>query len=542
MKSPSRPRAASPLLAAVLASAVFAMPTAVHPQSLGLGDTLFRQAVAEGVYDLEDTAALYRDRDYAPIFAGSTPLHMARRAALIEAVRTAPAHGLPVRRYDAEALIAAFGAATSPRAQGKAEALAARMLVAFAHDLTAGALIPSQVDRGIVREVPRSDPTETLRAFLAAENPRAYLRSLAPKTAEYARLLAEKHRLEALRAQGGWGPLVTAAALQPGATGADVVALRNRLIRKGYLDRSNSAVYDRALEAAVRQFQRDHGLNADGAAGASTLREINASVDQRLISILVALERERWLNAPRGERHVLVNLADFTAKILDGDKVTFETRAVIGEGDPEKRTPEFSDMMEYLEINPDWTVPRGILTRDYLPRLQRNAGALSHLKVVDSRGRVVPRSSINFARYTARTFPYSLRQPPGPRNALGTVKFMFPNKYAIYLHDTPDKSLFGHESRAYSNGCVRLHDPHDFAYAILAPQIDDPKTYFDRILASGQQTRVRLDTPVPVHLIYRTAFTYAKGKVNYRSDVYGRDMKIWNALRAEGVTLGGAES
>lgn len=506
-------------------------------ETLTLSESIYRQALAEGAYGSDATADFYRERAYAPLFTGAGPEQAERRAALIEALRLAPAHGLPTGRYDAEALIAAFRDGGSMRGRGKAEAMATRMLVDFAHDLTSGALVPSQIDAGIVREVPKSDPRDVLARFEAARDPRAFLRGLAPTTAEYARLMAEKFRLERVMAQGGWGPRVQAASLAPGDRGADVVALRNRLIAKGYLARTSTAVYDETMQAAVRQFQRDHGLNPDGEAGPSTVEAVNAPVSDRLISVLVAMERERWLNAPRGKRHVLVNLADFTAMIIDDDKVTFETRAVIGERDPKKRTPEFSDMMEYVEINPDWTVPRGILARDYLPRLQQNRGALAHLKVVDSRGRVVPRSQINFANYTARNFPFSLRQPPGPRNALGTVKFMFPNKYAIYLHDTPDKSLFSRELRAYSNGCIRLNDPHEFGYAILAAQMEDPRSYFDGILASQRQTRVRLEEPVPVHLIYRTAFTRAKGKVNYRHDIYGRDAKIWAALRAAGVTL-----
>jgi murein L,D-transpeptidase YcbB/YkuD len=349
--------------------------------------------------------------------------------------------------------------------------------------------------------------------------------------------MKEKMRLERILGQGGWGRTVAAKALKPGGSGADVVALRERLIAMGYLERSASQIYDGTIQSAVQNFQTDHGLNADGVAGATTMAEINTPVEDRLKSVIVAMERERWLGEERGKRHILVNLTDFQSKIIDDDRITFQTRSVIGAVDPAKRTPEFSDMMSYLEINPDWTVPNGIIQRDYLPKLQSNPNALSHLEVTDARGRVIPRGNIDFSRYTARTFPYNLRQPPSRSNALGTVKFMFPNPYAIYLHDTPDKSLFGRESRAYSNGCVRLNDPHDFAYVLLARQEADPKTFFDRILDSGKQIRVNLAEPVPVHLIYRTAFTTAKGKTNFRRDVYGRDTLIWQALERAGVEL-----
>ena len=226
---------------------------------------------------------------------------------------------------------------------------------------------------------------------------------------------------------------------------------------------------------------------------------------------------------------------DLIDAFIDDGKVTFSTRAVIGSTVEDKHTPEFSHLMTYMELNPDWTVPPGIIRRDYLPKLQANPGALSHLQVVDSRGRVVPRGSVNFAAYSAGNFPFNLRQPPGATNALGRVKFMFPNPWSIYLHDTPDKHLFARESRAYSSGCVRLNDPFDFAYTLLAPQESDPKAAFHKVLDTGRQERIFLQPPVPVHLDYRTAFTDARGRLNFRGDIYGRDAKIWAALEKLGV-------
>lgn len=497
---------------------------------------IFRQALAEAASKDDAIAAFYQTNGYTPIWTGDTEADTARRRALMLAIAEAPAHGLPAARYNGPALMEAMRKARSPRELGLLEVELSRSLLRIARDLHSGILVPSEVDRGIVRKVTYQDRFSVLNAF-STGNPATFFRALAPATAEYNRLMKEKMRLEHLMAVGGWGPTVAAKALKPGDSGSDVIALRNRLVALGYLDRSAAVTYDGTIQAAVQTFQVDHGLNADGVAGASTLSELNIPVEDRLKSVIVAMERERWLGAERGKRHILVNLTDFQSKIIDDDKITFQTRSVIGAVDPAKRTPEFSDLMTYLEINPDWTVPNGIIQRDYLPALQRNPNALSHLQVTDARGRVIPRGNIDFSRYTARTFPYNLRQPPSRSNALGTVKFMFPNPYAIYLHDTPDKSLFSRESRAYSNGCVRLKDPHDFAYALLARQEADPKTFFDTILDSGKQTRVNLVEPVPVHLIYRTAFTNPKGRTNFRRDVYERDTKIWEALERAGVEL-----
>jgi len=325
--------------------------------------------------------------------------------------------------------------------------------------------------------------------------------------------------------------------LEPGATGAGVVALRNRLIALGFLGRTNTQTYDDAIKVAVQRFQEANGLAIDGTAGPGTLAELNTSPERRLQAIIVAMERERWINRPRGERHIWVNLTDFTAKIVDNDVVTFSTRSVIGANDSNRVSPEFSDVMEYMVINPSWYVPRSIITREYLPQLQRNRNAVSQLIITDSRGRTVNRGAVNFNQFNASTFPYSMRQPPSRSNALGLVKFMFPNQYNIYLHDTPAKSLFSRETRAFSHGCIRLNDPFDFAYALLAKQVANPEDFFQSRLSTGRESRVNLDDPVPVHIVYRTAFTQADGRMQYRRDVYGRDARIWDALSREGVAV-----
>jgi murein L,D-transpeptidase YcbB/YkuD len=305
----------------------------------------------------------------------------------------------------------------------------------------------------------------------------------------------------------------------------------------GFLDRSATQVYDTSIQAAVQRFQLAHGLSADGEAGQGTISEINKSVEDRLQSVIVAMERERWLNRPRGERHVWVNLTDFTARIVDNDAVTFETRSVIGANSSDRRSPEFSDVMEFMVINPSWYVPRSIVVNEYLPRLRSNPNAVSHIEITDSRGRRVNRGSVDFSQYTARTFPFNMRQPPSRGNALGLVKFIFPNQYNIYLHDTPAQNLFGREVRAFSHGCIRLNDPFDFAYALLAAQEADPEAFFQAKLRTGAESRVDLVQPVPVHIVYRTAFTDVRGTLNFRRDIYGRDGRIWNALAREGVVL-----
>ena len=509
----------------------FSSPAPIAAQS---SVSAFAQSVAEAAARESEVAAFYRANAYQPIWTGASAEDMARRKALFVALSKAPDHGLPA--VDLEDLKARMANVTSVRQLGALEVELSTLLVDYAQGVNTGILTPSKIDSGIVRKVERKDGADILSDFAAA-SPAGYLKSLPPHHAEYGRLMREKLRLEETIQHGGWGKTVSAKKLKPGQSGDAVIALRNRLVRMGYLNRSASRTYDASIQKAVQQFQADHGLTDDGVAGKGTIAEINVSPEKRLAAVLVAMERERWTNFDRGARHVWVNLTDFTAKIVDNGAVTFRTRSVIGKNVSDQRSPEFSDVMEHMVINPTWNVPRSIATKEYLPMLKKNPNAVSHLKLIDSRGRVVSREGMDFNEFTARSFPFAIKQAPSSRNALGLVKFMFPNKHNIYLHDTPSKSLFAREVRAFSHGCIRLSDPFDFAYALLAKQSSNPKATFHKALDTRRETQIDLEQHVPVHIVYRTAVAPAKGRVNYRRDIYGRDAKVWAALQNAGVAL-----
>jgi L,D-transpeptidase YcbB len=500
--------------------------------------TPFSYSLASSASEDDAIASWYRETDYKTLWTGAADAD--RRAAFFEAISTARAHGLPVQRYDAEALMAAFRSAETEADRGRVEVAMTRAYLQWARDLSSGVLEPKTVDPTIVREIAVEDP-KILLSRLALGEPRDVMAKLLPTSSVYVQLMKAKMRLEAQIAAGGWGSEVPQAALAPDASGPAVVALRDRLVQMGYLAPSASQTFDRAMQAAVQQFQIDHGLTADGIASLGTIGEINVPAEERLKSVLVAMERERWMDIDRSVRHVWVNQPDFTAKIMDHGKAVFQTRAVIGKTDPDQRTPEFSDEMEHMVINPSWGVPRSIIVNEYLPLLQRNPNAVGHLQVVDSRGRVVPRGAVNFAAYTARTFPFALRQPPSDGNALGKVKFMFPNPHNIYLHDTPSKSLFSEEVRAYSHGCIRLADPFDFAHALLSVQSAAAEEEFDTHLKTDRETTVKLLKTLPVHLVYFTAYPTSKGRIAYRRDIYGRDAALYRALSEAGVALGGVQ-
>ncbi|MEI2686410.1 MAG: L,D-transpeptidase family protein [Cypionkella sp.] len=499
----------------------------------------FMQSVAEAAAVDQVVAEFYRSRNYETLWIGAQDAD--RRSALLTAFDGASLHGLPSARYDAMALRAGFAAAQTEGDLGRLEVAMTEAFLTYAHDMKSGVLTPKEVDSGILREIISPDPA-TLLAAIAQDDPRAFLRSLPPKSPQYARLMKEKLRLEAEIASGNRALPLSVNKLEPGASGSAVVAMRDRLTELGYLQRSISSTYDRQIVSAVQRFQLDQGLNADGVAGPSTVEALNLTSRDRLKAVEVAMERLRWLgDAPLGDRHIWVNLPEFTAKVVDKGRVTFQTRTVIGKAVADQRSPEFSDEMEYMVVNPSWGVPRSILVKEYLPLLRSNPHAVSHLQVVDNRGRVVPRGAVNFAAYSASNFPFGLRQPPSDGNALGKVKFMFPNPYNIYLHDTPTKSLFANEVRAYSHGCIRLGDPMDLAYTLLARQSDDPRAEFKRDLDTNRETNVTFQQKIPVHLVYFTAWPTEGGAIGYRRDVYGRDGRIYDALIKAGVVLDGVK-
>ncbi len=521
----------------LLASAALTLLLGVVAQPSGAQVTAFRQAVAETVARNDDLAEIYRERGFAGIWTGTDEAAIARRNALLAALQSAPVHGLPAGRYDPQGLVAQLQTARGAAERGRMDVELTRVFLRYARDVQTGILTPGREVELIRREVPLRDPAETLNGFLEAE-PEAFLRSLAPSSLEYARLLRARIDLERQFNAGGWGAPVPRGSFEAGSTGPEIVALRDRLIAMGFMTRSATRVFDDEMVAAVKQFQGAMGLVQDGVVGGNTLAQLNTPIEQRLQSVLVAMERERWTNMDRGERHVWVNLTDFSAAIVDQDRVTFRTRSVIGAEPEDRQTPEFSDVMEYMVINPSWYVPRSIVVNEYLPQLQRDRSAAPKLLITDRSGREVNRNAIDFSRYDKRSFPFSMRQPPSDDNALGLVKFLFPNRYNIYLHDTPAKSLFGQDVRAFSHGCIRLNEPFDFAYTLLAAQEEDPVGFFQRHLATKREARINLETPVPVHLDYRTAFTDVTGQVQYRRDIYGRDAAIWAALAREGVVIG----
>ncbi len=477
----------------------------------------------------DEFTATYLDRGLKPVWTAGDEAGGRRLIALIEAVRNAAGHGLPYGRADAEYLESLAAGTHGKLTEIQVESEINRFYIEFATSLHSGAVDPSLVTGGISRKRQPVD-TEALMAGITGPDPAGFLASLSPKSAQFLSLRRELKRLDTIVGSRGWGETVAADALEPGQSGPAVIQLRNRLIRMGYLNRSSAADYSESLKYAVKRFQRDHGLDPDGIADEVTLAAINVQPPERRRQIVAALERERWLNRPLGEEHIRVNIADFRADVIRQGKSVFSTKVVVGKSGEELQTPEFSDVMTHMVINPTWYVPRSIATQEILPKLKEDPAAEPLLELFDPELGTIDRSEVDFAQYTVNNFPFEMKQPPGPKNALGTVKFMFPNQFNVYMHDTPMRSLFQRETRNFSHGCIRVHRAQDFARFLLSQRFDNPNLILQSVLSSGSEQSIGLAVPLPVHITYRTAFVTDGGRINYRNDIYGRDALLYTAL------------
>lgn len=527
------------MIRALMASALLALPLSAGGQGLETASIttapsprlIFSQgemSLAEAVARTPGLADFYGTNGLQPVFTG--PEAATLRAALINAVSRAPEHGLPVSRYDLAHLRAIDGRGATTTAD---ELAFARVFARWTHDITGGIVDPKSIDTSIKREILRPGTAATLRAFTA--NPTATLAGLESQDPRYKALQKALGGQNDITVPDGL-PMVEAGLWKIGSEGEPVAALRARLAAIGFgagTPTTRATLFDQPLADAVARYQAKLGINADGIAGPRTVSLINRRFGGGNRDVLISLERMRWLaGQDLNQRMVWVNLPEYNAKIIEGGQTVFETRVVIGKNADDFRTPEFSDKIEYMVVNPRWNVPRSITTREYLPRLQANRYAVSHIDIVDSKGNVIPRDRINFGQYTARNFPYRMQQKPSDDNALGLVKFMFPNPWNIYLHDTPTKHLFNNSARAYSHGCIRIGRPFDLAHELLKGTSANPEATFQRALDSKKETYLNLKTHIPVHLVYFTAFPDDSGRIRHYPDVYGLDNRVYAAYEA----------
>jgi murein L,D-transpeptidase YcbB/YkuD len=318
--------------------------------------------------------------------------------------------------------------------------------------------------------------------------------------------------------------------VRAGGSDPRIPAVRQKLIERGYADAAlapgaDPLLFDKELSAQLRLFQKASRIKVTGVLGPQTVASLNADLtEQEEAKLINNLERLRWMPRNLGTRHIFVNQPAYAAEVIENGRSVWSTRVIVGK--PNTQTNVFHDEMELVVFNPSWGVPPSIIAKEYLPKLRRDPGYLDRLgfKVVNQKGKVVPSRSIRWSSYGSKV-PYGIQQPPGAKNALGEVKFLFPNTHNIYMHDTPSRELFDEDGRAFSHGCVRVQNPREFAAVILGWDAAE----VDRNIATPKSETIRLKEKIPVHLTYFTAWPDETGKIKYFEDIYGRDKAMEDA-------------
>jgi len=479
--------------------------------------------------------ALYKANNDAPLWSNPHAIDQ-----LLTAIRTINREGLTPADYHLAALetlqqrLASEGGAASPEHSADFDILLSDALVRLGYHLAFGKVDPEALDPdwNMRRQLEQPDAVSRLYEAIRNGHIDVLLDSLRPTLSSYTRLIDALQQYRRIAAEGGWQSVPAGPSLKPGMTDARVVALRHRLASSKDLsgDKTDSPDFDAQLEVAVRRFQGHHGLTVDGVAGKATLAAMNVPVERRIDQIRANLERARWVLHDLPAEYVLVDIAGFNVRFYRDNRMIWETRAVVGR--PARMTPAFKSRITYLEVNPTWTVPPTILTEDVLPAVRRNPRYLQdkNMRVIDRQGNPVDLAGIDWSRYRGSNFPYMIRQDPGPENALGRIKFMFPNTHAVYLHDTPSKQLFNRTERTFSSGCIRIENPYRFAELLLD---GDPNWDRERVIEAVNSLKtqpIRLRKPVEVILLYWTMDMDKNGDVLFKQDIYDRDPPIIRAL------------
>ncbi|MGI9325632.1 MAG: L,D-transpeptidase family protein [Pseudomonadales bacterium] len=489
---------------------------------LSLGDV----DIASG----ELLADYYEQRNFAP--AWSRPDQVASlRAAIDESV----IHGLNPQDYHHDKLDTAWEllqGTPSTRERAVIDLALTDSLIRLGYHHHYGKINAHNLDPhwNFVRPLLDRPPGEVIQETIDSAEIGKTLELLLPRVPMYHALQTALAEYRALAAQGGWQAVLPGATLKPGAKDERIPQIRARLRVTGdYSDMGTSeAFYDAPLQQAVRHFQQRHGLEADGIIGAATFAAMNVPVSRRIEQLRASLERARWAVHSITDDYLIVNIASFTVRLVRGGQTVWESKVQVGS--EYHQSPVFRGNMKYVVLRPTWTVPYSIATKEMLPRIQREADYFQtrDFDIKNAKGELVDADHVPWQSLSRKNFGYTFVQRPGPNNALGQVKFIFPNEHAVYLHDTPSKALFDKAKRAFSHGCIRLDQPLDLAELLLA----DKGWSRERIESNLETKTVFLSQPLPVLLMYWTAAVSPAGEVQFFNDIYGRDDAVIEALAA----------
>jgi murein L,D-transpeptidase YcbB/YkuD len=523
-------------LGVVLAAAAWAEPTTVQ-EALRARVESIRASNAPAVRGAPlhlplAVATFFEGRLFAPAWTVPAASDQIRRA-----IRDIEADGLTPRDYHQGAIDSLLEERTSSPSvsiEADLQILLSDALAAMAEHVRYGKVDPASLDPSwnVDNRIGAAPVQTVLEQLASAASPREALEAQKPNHFIYVGLKAALQRYRDLAAGGGWPTVPGGPTIKPGASDPRVSTVRKRLAATGELGgaaRPDGDLLDEALSNAIKAFQERHRLTADGAIGRGTVDAMNVPVSIRIDQVRANLERIRWIIGGLRDSFVLVNLPAFKAYVIRGTKNVWETRTQIGK--EARQTPSFHADLKYVVFNPDWTVPPTILREDVLKPMAQGTNALKRkgLTIIDRSGNTVDPTRIDWKKATAANFPYTLRQPPGADNALGRVKFMFPNEHSIFLHDTPSRELFVSDTRTFSSGCIRIERPLDLAAVLLEPEGWTPER-IQQVVASGATETVHLKDPLPVVIVYWTVSVGASGELRFARDVYHRDPPLLKAL------------
>ncbi len=410
-------------------------------------------------------------------------------------------------------------------------------LVRLCYHLQFGKVDPESLDPdwNMSRQVRNQDPVGAIEKRLRTGSLARGLRNIRPEIDYYHLLKSVLKKYQEIHEAGGWETMPVGPALKPGMTDQNIPQLRKRLAVTGDFDGvvTGSDFFDEKLEAAVIRFQNKHRLEADGVVGKNTYAALNIPVKQKIDQIRVNLERVRWVFHKLPSDYIAVDIAGFQAYDIEGATINWSSRVQVGK--PFRKTPVFKSKIKYIVFNPTWILPPTILQEDIFPKIEKNPDYLRKMKisVINRKGGLVDPNSVDWSKYSIENVPYTFRQEPGPHNALGRIKFIFPNKHFIYLHDTPSQALFRRKDRAFSSGCIRLDKDIELAEILL----DDPDKWnrdsILELLDTNETRKVYLPKPKPIMILYLTVWFDENDNYIFKTDVYGRDRSVLDGLNEE---------
>jgi murein L,D-transpeptidase YcbB/YkuD len=511
------------------------------------------QILCQGELICESTALprFYGQRSFRPAWINERG-DLPQADFLLQAIHGADQEGLRAEDYRYSKLLHLVGEVRqqkirqiplSPEKLADLDFLLTDTFLVYAAHLLEGRVNPETIQAEWHARGRITDLAEILEKALDSRKIETSLKNLLPLNPGYNRLRQCLRDYRQTAQMGGWPPVPDGPRMRKGDFSSRVESLRKRLTLSGDLDpekdsRGNS--FDENVDQAVRRFQNRHGLEADGVVGPATLGKLHISVEERIQQVRVNLERWRWLPRDLGERYIRVNIANYGLEVVEKEDPILTMRAVVGKR--YQRTPVFSALMTYMVLRPYWNVPPNIAKKEILPLVQKDPGYLfkNQMKVFQGwsadRKEINPRT-VDWATIAPENFPYNFRQEPGNLNALGRIKFMLPNKFNVYLHDTPARNLFQRTVREFSHGCIRIEKPIELALYLLKESSAWSEERLLQEIDKSTDRIVRIPKPIPVHVLYWTAWVDEDGTVQLRDDIYRRDEPLKKALEQKAPVL-----